>query len=93
MQSDVASLALTQFRKDWPFMASMLDGMRVKAVLGPGGGELATAPAAGAPRIVTPPSNTGVNECQKRARVCKKGELFPECILKNPRCLFCQGVQ
>lgn len=34
MQSDVAALALNQFRQDWPYMASLLDDMRAKAKRG-----------------------------------------------------------
>lgn len=30
MQSDIALRAINQFRKDWPFMASLLDDMRTK---------------------------------------------------------------
>lgn len=31
MQSDIALLAINQLRRDWPYMASLLDDMRTKA--------------------------------------------------------------
>lgn len=63
-QTDVRSLALAQFRNDWPLVASRLDGMRDKAGRADGAcdGERAL------PGLITPPSNTGVNESQPVAR-------------------------
>lgn len=71
MQSDIAALAIKQFRTDWPFMASLLDSMREKEAAAAERRQLADARAAGVPAFVTPTSNTGVNECQPKARGLK----------------------
>lgn len=60
IQSNVRGLAIAQFRRDWPFMAASLDGMRDKAALrGPACGD--TASAAGALPSVHPHGNHGDN--------------------------------
>lgn len=62
----VVELAIEQFRKDWPLLAVRLDAMRAKA---PALGAAVGRAAAGVPELVTPPSNTGVNESQPVARL------------------------
>ena len=53
MQSDVAHLALVQFRKDWPFMAKQFEALRVKAQRESEGGE-ADPRCAGCTRTPSP---------------------------------------
>ncbi len=59
--SNVAVLALESFRKDFPELAARLESMRANVCGGRMPSEAACA-AAGGPRVVTPPSNTGVNK-------------------------------
>lgn len=67
-QTDVRSLALAQFRKDWPLMAAPLQSMR-EAVSGGAGSGSAACAAAGFREFVTPSSNTGVNKVRPVAQV------------------------
>lgn len=65
MQSDIALLAIKEFRKDWPFMASLLDDMRAKAATGHACG--AAGAGARASKCLTPPDgNHGDNNFNYR---------------------------
>ena len=67
MQSDIAFLAINEFRRDWPFMASLLDDLRAKAATGgPACGGAVSA--ARVPKGLTPPlGNHGDNNFNQRA--------------------------
>ena len=59
MQSDVAELAIQEFRKDWPVIAAYLEKLRDVAAGESGGGAAALRCLGG---VHTPTSNTGVND-------------------------------
>lgn len=63
-QTDIRSLAIAQFRKDWPFMADRLDAMREKAARAlVGAADTATASAASpSPRPVTRGESTATEK-------------------------------
>jgi hypothetical protein len=68
--SNVAVLAVSEFRKTFPELAARFDALRAEAALrGPACGD--TASAEGVPEFVTPPSNTGVNKALSLAQGSK----------------------
>lgn len=69
--SHVHTLAISEFRKDFPSLAARLESMGENAGGGLASSE-ATRAAAGVPEFVTPPSNTGVNKVMPVARGSKQ---------------------
>ena len=67
--SNVAVLAIAEFRKDFPLLAFRLESMR--DACGGGGSDAGAGAAEGVPEFVTPPSNTGVNKLLALARGSK----------------------
>lgn len=62
----VHTLAISEFRKDFPLLAARLESMR--AACGGADSDAGAGAAAGVPEFVTPPSNTGVNKALSLAQ-------------------------